>query len=92
MTAPAPDTIEREREKRRKLSRPVEAHVYMAAEDRAGLEDWAKDECRSVNGQILHIIREALASRRQSIVTLSPASTTDRVRDATRRAVAETRK
>jgi hypothetical protein len=77
---------------RKEPGRTSEAHVYMTPDDRAALEEWARDECRSINGQILHIIREALASRRQSIVTLSPVLSADRVRDATRRAAAETRR
>ena len=77
---------------RKEPNRSAETHVYMTPNDRAALEEWAREECRSVNGQILHIIREALASRAQSIVTLSPRSPTERVRDATRRAAAETRR
>lgn len=68
----------------------TEAHITMTAEDRAELEAWAQQECRSLNMQVLHILRSAIAVRRHSIVELA-SSPADRVRDATRRAVKDAR-
>jgi hypothetical protein len=38
-------------------------HVYMSERDHRAIREWAAAECRSVNGQVLHIIRQALAER-----------------------------
>jgi len=43
--------------------RKFEAHVYMTEAEKKALEKIARQESRSVNGQILHFIRQGLENR-----------------------------
>jgi len=70
----------------------VDAHISMTADDRAQLEEWAREECRSFNGQVLYLLRAALAGRHvPAAVESITFSEIDRVRDGTRRAAAKAR-
>lgn len=80
-----------ENETMTKRAKRPEAHIFMSQEDRDDLQAWAEQECRSVNGQVLHILRSALAVRRSSIVGLTPQTQADRIRDASRRIAKEAR-
>lgn len=58
-------------------------HVYLSERDHRDLRAWADAECRSVNGQVLHIVRQALASRGVE-VSESHDNLVERIRHATR--------
>ena len=46
---------------RKDPDRKFEAHVYMTREEKQALEKLAREQSRSVNGQIMHFIRQGLA-------------------------------
>jgi hypothetical protein len=48
---------------RREPDRKWETHVYMTEAEKKALERVARQESRSVNGQIMHFIRQGLADR-----------------------------
>jgi hypothetical protein len=42
--------------------RKWETHIYLTESDHKMVEQIAKEECRSVNGQILHFIKRGLST------------------------------
>jgi len=57
-------------------------HVYLSERDHRELKAWAAAEDRSVNGQVGHIIKQALASR--TVEVPSSAELIERIKNATR--------
>ena len=80
MTQPSPLSAPA-RPKRRQW----EAHVYLSAADRAALGKLAKQENRSLHGQIVHLIREGLA--KSPAVDPEPGAITNAVRQRIQTAV-----
>jgi hypothetical protein len=65
----------------RKLTK--EMHVLLSAEDHSELKAWAEQECRTLNAQLLYILRQALASRADGVAPLEN-SLAERISHATR--------
>jgi hypothetical protein len=62
-----------------------QVHVYLDERDHRDLKAWAAAECRSVNRQVVHIVREALASRSVEMSSLTQEQLVEKIKNATRK-------
>jgi hypothetical protein len=58
-------------------------HVYLDERDHRALKEWAAAECRSVSGQAMHIIRQALAERPVGMASFDANAVRERIRHGT---------
>lgn len=61
-----------------------EMHIYLSESDHRALKAWAGAECRSVNGQVLHIVRQAIASRSVEMSSLTQGQLVEKIKNATK--------
>jgi hypothetical protein len=61
-----------------------EMHFTMGAADHAGLKAMADKECRTLNAQLLYILRQALAEHRKRVAPFDVPDEAERITNGTR--------
>ena len=72
--------------------RTADLHIYLPERERRELAVWAESESRTLSNLVMHIVRQALASRDGLMPASSHEQLVERIKDATRNGLHKSRR